>query len=305
MANVIYVDGDLFKVGKEFMEKEIKKTGEVPETDETVTEAEAVTNEVSADDTWFKRWKKKRAAKKEAQRKKDEAKGFWQNFFETVLYFAIVILIALSIKKWIGQPVIVSGDSMKDTLFNYNFVWTNKIKYTPERFDVVTLKSKKTNNDMYIKRVVALPGETIYVDLDEKIHIIPEGGSLSDAYVLEDPYGYFDESIHLGNVIINGEVQRQNLSGGVNPRTALGQRADGALLLLVLDGRSINTLGASREDVVNIMLEYGAVNAGNLDGGSSSVMVYNGEIINHCASVTGPRRIPTGFIVLKEGASDG
>ena len=65
------------------MEEEIKKTGEVTETDETVTEAEAVTNEVSADDTWFKRWKKKRAAKKEAQRKKDEAKGFWQNLTVT------------------------------------------------------------------------------------------------------------------------------------------------------------------------------------------------------------------------------
>ena len=104
------------------------------------------------------------------------------------------------------------------------------------------------------------------------------------------------------SLIINGEVQRHNLGGGVNPRTAIGQRQDGALLLLVLDGRSINTLGATMEDVVNIMLEYGAVNAGNLDGGSSSVMVYDGEIINHCASVTGPRKIPTGFIVLKEGA---
>ena len=107
------------------------------------------------------------------------------------------------------------------------------------------------------------------------------------------------------SLIINGEIQRQNLGGGVNPRTALGQRDDGALLLLVLDGRSINTLGATMEDVVNIMLEYGAVNAGNLDGGSSSVMVYDGEIVNHCASVTGPRRIPTGFIVLKEGVRYG
>ena len=100
------------------------------------------------------------------------------------------------------------------------------------------------------------------------------------------------------SLIINGEIQHQNLGSGVNPRTAIGQRDDGALLLLVLDGRSINTLGATLDDVVDIMLEYGAVNAGNLDGGSSSVMVYGGEIINHCASVTGPRKIPTGFIVL-------
>ena len=105
-------------------------------------------------------------------------------------------------------------------------------------------------------------------------------------------------------LIINGEVQTRNLGYGVNPRTAIGQREDGALLLLVLDGRSVNTLGATMEDIVTIMLEYGAVNAGNLDGGSSSVMVYDGEIINNCASVTGPRRIPTGFIVLKEGENN-
>ena len=102
------------------------------------------------------------------------------------------------------------------------------------------------------------------------------------------------------SLIINGEVQTQNLGPGVNPRTAIGQREDGALLLLVLDGRSSKTMGATLESVVDIMLSYGAVNAGNLDGGSSSVMVYGGEIINNCASVTGPRGIPTGFIVLRE-----
>lgn len=106
-------------------------------------------------------------------------------------------------------------------------------------------------------------------------------------------------------LIINGEVQTQNLASGVNPRTAIGQREDGALLLLVLDGRSINTLGATMENICDVMLQYGAVNAGNLDGGSSSVMVYGGEIINSCASVTGPRNIPTAFVVLPEGDTNG
>ena len=103
------------------------------------------------------------------------------------------------------------------------------------------------------------------------------------------------------SLIINGEVQTQNLGRGVNPRTAIGQREDGALLLLVLDGRGVKTLGATLENVVDILQMYGAVNAANLDGGSSSVMVYGGEIVNVCASVTGPRSIPTGFIVLGEG----
>ncbi len=106
-------------------------------------------------------------------------------------------------------------------------------------------------------------------------------------------------------LIVNGEVQKQNLGGGVNPRTAIGQREDGALLLLVLDGRSISTLGATMQDICDIMLEYGAVNAGNLDGGSSTVMVYGGKIINNCASVVGPRRIPTAFLLMEEGDVDG
>lgn len=106
------------------------------------------------------------------------------------------------------------------------------------------------------------------------------------------------------SLVINGEIQTQNLSGGVNPRTAIGQRADGAILLLVLDGRSISTLGATLENVCDIMLSYGAMTVGNLDGGSSSLMVYEGEIVNVCSSVTGPRSVPTAFVVLKEAPDE-
>ena len=101
-------------------------------------------------------------------------------------------------------------------------------------------------------------------------------------------------------LIVDGQVQSQNLGSGINPRTAIGQRKDGAILLLVLDGRSISTLGATMQDICDIMLEYGAVTAGNLDGGSSSAMVCEGELISNCASVVGPRRMPTAFLVMKE-----
>ena len=164
--------------------------------------------------------------------------------------------------------------------------------------------------------IVIVDGEVVYgndltpyhlVGLDRNgiLHVGSMSGRDAVANGIQWAVSFVTHDGLASSLIINGEVQRQNLGGGVNPRTALGQREDGALLLLVLDGRSINTLGATMEDVVNIMLEYGAVNAGNLDGGSSSVMVYDGEIVNHCASVTGPRRIPTGFIVLKEGVTYG
>lgn len=104
-------------------------------------------------------------------------------------------------------------------------------------------------------------------------------------------------------LISNGERCSLNISG-VNPRTAIGQRSDGAVLLLVIDGRQVISMGATHEDLIDIMLEYGAVNACNLDGGSSTLMWYDGDYVNNCASVIGIRPVPTTFLVLKEGAGD-
>lgn len=99
-------------------------------------------------------------------------------------------------------------------------------------------------------------------------------------------------------LIVNGVPSQINgTGGGLNPRTAIGQRADGAVLMLAIEGRQANSLGASQADLQNIFLEYGAVNAANLDGGSSTLMYYKGEYINHCASLYGPRKMPTTFIV--------
>lgn len=105
-------------------------------------------------------------------------------------------------------------------------------------------------------------------------------------------------------LVVNGEAADvSTLGSGLNPRTAIGQRSDGAVLLLVIDGRQATSAGARYQDLVNIMLAYGAVNACNMDGGSSSLMYYNGEYLNNKAFVVGERTIPTTWLVLKEGAS--
>ncbi len=145
----------------------------------------------------------------------------------------------------------------------------------------------------------------IGLDNDNILHVGRMTGQQALDLGIRDAVSFVTHDGLASALIINGEVQTHNLVSGVNPRTAIGQREDGAILLMVLDGRSINTLGATMENVCDIMLRYGAVNAGNLDGGSSSVMVYDGAIINNCASVTGPRYIPTGFVVLPEVGSDG
>ena len=99
-------------------------------------------------------------------------------------------------------------------------------------------------------------------------------------------------------LIINGEpAKTSGASSGLNPRTAIGQCADGSVLLLVIDGRQVNSLGASYADLIEIMLRYGAVNACNLDGGTSSNMVYEGEMLNTGAPIIGARHIPTAVLV--------
>lgn len=98
-------------------------------------------------------------------------------------------------------------------------------------------------------------------------------------------------------LVVNGEATKASGGGGLNPRTAIGQRADGAVLLLVIDGRQSSSLGASYADITEVMLEFGAINAANLDGGSSSVMYYEGELLNSCSSLYGPREMPTSIVV--------
>ena len=103
-------------------------------------------------------------------------------------------------------------------------------------------------------------------------------------------------------LISNGEIAlAEGNVGGLNPRTAIGQRSDGAILLLVIDGRQVISIGATYMDMVEIFLEFGAVNACNLDGGSSSMMWYEDGYVNNCASVIGIRPVPTTFVVLKKG----
>ena len=77
-------------------------------------------------------------------------------------------------------------------------------------------------------------------------------------------------------LIMNGEINMEayNKVSGLNPRTGIGQRADGAVIFVCIDGRQPSSKGGEYADIIDIMVEYGAVNACNMDGGSSTVMMY-------------------------------
>lgn len=83
-------------------------------------------------------------------------------------------------------------------------------------------------------------------------------------------------------LIVNGKRSfvKGNGGWGIAPRSAIGQRKDGIVLFLVINGRLATSLGADMVDLCDIMENYGAYNAANLDGGSSSELVINNKIIN-------------------------
>ncbi len=133
-------------------------------------------------------------------------------------------------------------------------------------------------------------------------------------------------SFQSGNVLIDHDGDSVRLhyadsNTGTAQRTAIGQTADGSVILLVTDGRSASSLGATHNDVIDIMVSYGAVTAAMLDGGSSALMYYEDYytkynmdetkldqyqkqgLVNKYKAFTTPRRMPTYFVVAREGGS--
>lgn len=118
-------------------------------------------------------------------------------------------------------------------------------------------------------------------------------------------------------LIMNGEINMEayNNVSGLNPRTGIGQRADGAVIFVCIDGRQPSSMGGEYKDVIDIMVEYGAINACNMDGGSSTVMMYRDtyglygetgqvQIMNSYSLLqTEPRKMPDFWMVrpAKEG----
>lgn len=103
-------------------------------------------------------------------------------------------------------------------------------------------------------------------------------------------------------LIINGSKRIKSGNGGygLHPRTAIGQTIDGSILMLVIDGRQIHSIGATMKDCQDILASYGAINAAALDGGSSSIMYYDGEVQTKPSNgTTYGRYLPSAFAVYE------
>jgi len=129
-------------------------------------------------------------------------------------------------------------------------------------------------------------------------------GNISDfaAYSIRDLVQFMPA------LILDGERKVEGSAGwGIQPRTAVGQTENGTVLLAVIDGRQPgHSIGITVGELTDILLSYGAVNAGACDGGSSSVMCYNGNLMTVPSGPTNAtgRFLPNALVVLRKEANN-
>ena len=137
----------------------------------------------------------------------------------------------------------------------------------------------------------------ITVGFDENDRLVVGEFSNWDDYKLRDAFQYHPA------LIVNGDKVIEGSSGwGLQPRTVIGQAENGVVMIFVVDGRQVGySLGATMGDCADVLEMYGAVNAGACDGGSSSVLAYEGEILNEpSTNMPTGRYLPNAWVVARK-----
>ena len=185
-----------------------------------------------------------------------------------------------------GAVLAINGGGFYDP--NYNSNGANPLGVTIADGKIITDDAYSSNN-----------GGIIGFDWANKLVLMRDAnGKEALAAVVRD-------AVTMGPfLIVNGKMAdiKGNGGWGYAARTAIGQRKDGIVLMLVVDSNEFRTQGASIKDLAEIMERYGAINAANLDGGTSSAMVLNGALINDpidSALRHKTRGIPTMFKVVE------
>jgi hypothetical protein len=117
----------------------------------------------------------------------------------------------------------------------------------------------------------------------------------------EDVVGGGPKIVTAGQVDITLEREKvlPSFSTTRHPRTAIASLPGNKALLLVVDGRqSALSVGMSLEELARLLIELGAIEAINLDGGGSSTMAIDGKVVNHPSDVTGERPVSDAILVL-------
>lgn len=157
--------------------------------------------------------------------------------------------------------------------------------------------------------IVMSGGKIFYLDVPKttKIHVVGidmDGKMVAGKYSADELVKMrMSEAVTFSpRFIVNGEGQipSPEQGWGVAPRTSMAQTSDGTILFAVIDGRQTHSIGATLYEVQQLFLDRGAILAANLDGGSSTVLVKDNQIVNKPSSEYGERYLPTAWLVFND-----
>ena len=148
-------------------------------------------------------------------------------------------------------------------------------------------------------------GKEVFSDVTNKDTKLPCALINKDGLLIGGNYSYNEiqkmnikEGLTFGPLLISGGRKISNLADtGTSPKTLIGQKEDGTMVLVVLDSNTETRMCANLREAQNVMYKLGCVTAINLDGGKSTTMYYDGEVVNNPSNAAGERAIASGFIV--------
>ena len=126
-------------------------------------------------------------------------------------------------------------------------------------------------------------GEDMVISKDGTLSFISESDTTTDSLIQKQAW----QVLSFGPVLVeNGQIavtenDEVGMAMASNPRTAIGTVAKNHYLFVVSDGRTSESAGLSLYELANFMKSLGATNVYNLDGGGSSTMVFQGEVVNN------------------------
>ena len=126
-------------------------------------------------------------------------------------------------------------------------------------------------------------GEDMVISKDGSLSFISESDTTTDSLIQKQAW----QVLSFGPVLVeNGQIavtenDEVGMAMASNPRTAIGTVAKNHYLFVVSDGRTSESAGLSLYELANFMKSLGATNVYNLDGGGSSTMVFQGEVVNN------------------------
>ena len=158
----------------------------------------------------------------------------FREILSTSLYFLVVLCLVYLVIHFVGQRTQVSGSSMEPKLSDEDNLIVDKITYKfkePERFDIVVFPFRYDEDTYYIKRIIGMPGETVYIDVDGSIYIddelltesygkeiIKDAGRASTALTLGD-----DEYFVMGDNRNNSSDSRDPAVGNIKRDSIIGR----------------------------------------------------------------------------------